>query len=455
MAAQTVGDLRTLVVRRSGQGRRVAVLSADEALARGLAQNGHTLLVDPTTLGDVAAFRPEVVVAFDGFASDGAEGFAALARAAPEAELLFSFANASGASRLLRGLEGRATGAALSEAEVRAWLLRAGWVVATRDAVVVPHEPSGLSTDTEVALRQLLEQLNPAAAVDRLLLVARRGVAASPREWSPGLTSVVVSAGADPAALEGTVRSVAGQLQRPVELVVVSSLPELRLEDAVRPAKGRAGLTVAVVGDAPGDALARTNVGLARAQGQYVCCLEAGELLAREHLATLVRRLAEGTSAWALSPGPGTPAPFSLRGWLEAGAAQRGRAVVDRQRLGAFPLDFAEGQALGEAVWFCRLAALFPPACGAGPVTLDSPRLVASRPEAVVEALRGRPLRAVTSLERLLEAPPEAEATEVVRAALEARSPVAARAFGKAVEVVERVRDAAVQAREDVRRQRG
>ena len=41
---------------------------------------------------------------------------------------------------------------------------------------------------------------------------------------------------------------------------------------------------------------------------------------------------------------------------------QRGRYLVDRERVGTFPLHFAEGLALGEAMFFCRLAALFAPA---------------------------------------------------------------------------------------------
>jgi len=45
----------------------------------------------------VTAFHPDVVVAFDGFAAEGAEGFRKLAQAAPGADLVFSFANASSA----------------------------------------------------------------------------------------------------------------------------------------------------------------------------------------------------------------------------------------------------------------------------------------------------------------------------------------------------------------------
>ena len=77
---QTVGDLRTLVTRRAGLRRKVALLAADPGLSQALEQNGCTLLVDPDSLEAVTAFHPDVVVAFDGFAAEGAEGFRKLAR---------------------------------------------------------------------------------------------------------------------------------------------------------------------------------------------------------------------------------------------------------------------------------------------------------------------------------------------------------------------------------------
>ena len=218
-----MGDLRTLVTRRAGLRRKVALLAADDGLSKSLEQNGCTVLVDPDSLEAVTAFHPEVVVAFDGFAAEGAEGFRRLAQAAPGAELIFSFANASSSSVLLRSLRGVSPPPTASEGDVRGWLREAGFVVSARDVVVTPHEDSGLSADTEAALRQLFEQLNPDAAADRLLLVAKRGAEASAPERSPGLTTVIISAGDDEGALEGTVRSVAGQLQQPLEVMVVST----------------------------------------------------------------------------------------------------------------------------------------------------------------------------------------------------------------------------------------
>lgn len=447
-AAQTVGDLRTLVTRRAGLRRKVALLAADAGLAKSLEQNGCTVLVDPESLEAVSAFHPEVVVAFDGFAADGAEGFRKLAQAAPGAELIFSFANASSSSLLLQALLGVSPPPTASERDVRAWLTASGFVVSARDVVVTPHLESGLSADTEAALRQLFEQLNPDAAADRLLLVAKRGAEASPPKRTPGLTTVVLSAGDDEGALEGTVRSVAGQLQQPLELIVVSTLKNTRLDELARAAKGRAGLWVMLVGEAPADPLARTNFGLTRAQGQFVCCLEAGELLERNHLSSLVRRLGTGTEAWALSsPGVDLGRRFELERWLEAGAVHRGRYLVDRSRLGSFHLQFAEGLALGEAMFFCRLAALFAPALAGAPPTLDSQRTVSSSSAALLEAMQGRPLRTIASLDAQLKAPPPVDLAELMQERITAKNQTAGRLVSQARGLVERVRDAAKRAR--------
>lgn len=449
-AAQTVGDLRTLVTRRAGLRRKVALLAADPALAQGLEQNGCTVLLDPPSLEAVAAFSPDVVVAFDGFAAEGAAGFKQLAQVVPGAELVFSFANASAASTLLRALLGTTPAPTSSERDVRAWLREAGYVVSARDVVVTSYEATGLSVDTEAALRQLLEQVNPDAGADRLLLVAKRGAEASAPERTPGLTSVILSAGDDVSALEGTVRSVAGQLQQPLELWVISSLPEHQLEAPTKAARGRTHLTLVVVGDAPKDALARTNFGLSRARGQYVCCLEAGELLDRSHLSQLVAQLSDGTAAWALSSPPvSVGARFSLKAWLDVGAVQRGRYVIDRARLGTFPLQFAEGLALGEAMLFCRLAALFPPSWAAGPCTLDSPRPVSASPKELVEALRARPLRTLELLDAQLREPAPVDVAEVLQERLAERNERAGKLFGRARDLVGRVRAAAEQARRD------
>src|SRR5512141_2478923 len=121
--AQTAADLRSLVARRVGAKRRVAALAADAPLAAALEANGCTVLMAPS-LDALKDFRPEVVVACDGLLS-AEGGLAVLGDAAPEAELVFSFANAASASVLLGALEGHSPPPTVSEQDVAAALARA------------------------------------------------------------------------------------------------------------------------------------------------------------------------------------------------------------------------------------------------------------------------------------------------------------------------------------------
>jgi hypothetical protein len=434
--AQTVADLRTLVTRRAGVGRRVALLSGDAALVGALEQNRCTVLVDPASSQELAAFDAQVVVAFDGFATERAQSFALLRETAPNAELVFSFANAASASGLLRSLLGAATGPGLAEAEVRAWLASSGYVVTARDVVVTPHAASGLSADTEASVRALFEQLNPDSAIDRLLLVAKRGVAASKVDRERGLTSVVISAGADVPALEGTLGALVAQSRRPLELVVVSALGDEALERALGRVRGRAGVTLTPVTSTSQDPAARSNAGLQVARGQYVACFEAGDLPDALHLGALAQRLEQGTNAWALAmPAEPVKAPFKLAQWLEVGAVNRARWLVDRERLGAFALTFPEGSPLFEHALFTRLALLFPPAFSEGPVTVDSTRAAVADVRGLLDALRGRPLRTLVSLEGLFERP---SLSSLVQERLEAVRPGAGDVLGRALDVVRR-----------------
>lgn len=404
MAAQTVGDLRTLVVRRAGIGRRVALLSADEALVKGLQANRCEVLADPG-LEELEAFKPQLIVAFDAFVADGLEAFRLVARAAPEAELLISFANAASSSALLAALSGQGVRPGLVEDEVQSWLRSVGYLVAARDIVVSPHQASGLAADTEASLRALFEQLNPSAAVDRVLWLARRGVEATSADRVAGLISVVVSGGGEVAALEGTLASVAGQQARPLEVVVVASHPDEVQQRVLERVKGRAGIEVRWVQTSSVDPAARLNQGLACSRGQYVTFLEAGELLGPRHLHRLLETLAKGTQAWALAPGASLHGPFRLAAWLELGAVHAARWLVDRDRLGRFALTFPEGVAEFEGVLFTRISLVFSPSLLDGGDELDTSRQLRGAPQTVQEHLKGRPLRGLISLDEVLAAP--------------------------------------------------
>ncbi len=419
--AQIASDLRTLVARRVGLKRKVVLLASDPTLVRALEANGCSVLADPASLQAITAFAPDVIVAFDGFAreDDGPENFANLMRAAPQAELVFSFANAASSSALLQALVGQRPPPALAEPEVRGWLSSAGLNIVSRDVVVGPHQSTGLAVDAEAQLRQLLEQLNPDAGAERLLLVARKaiGVTDVPRE--PGLLTVLLSATNDIAALQRTLASLADQPQRPMQVVVSTSGP---LDEAERRSRleSERGSFAAQVFSAPStDFAARTNQGLPHARGQYLAFLEAGDTVASEHFGQLLRALEQGTSAWAIArvqhpheqrpahPHEQRPAHpessrgtrFSLPAWLAAAATARCGLLLDRERVGPFPLTFAEGVAGAEALFLARLAALFPAITLSGSPLVQRP----SQPQsfdlkALTEAMKARPLRAIGPL---------------------------------------------------------
>jgi hypothetical protein len=344
-------DLRTVVIRRAGQGRKVALLGSDPLIARGIEANGCAVLLDPEGPQELRSFAPQVVVGFDGIAQR--EAFVMLAQAAPEAELLFSCANAGSASALIAQLTGREVPRGQSEQTVRQWIEGAGYEVVAKDRVVVGFEPSGLALDAEAALRALLEQLNPEAAADRWLYVARLGRKKPEGPRVPGLLSAVVFEGQGRAH---TLTALEKQSQKPLEIV-----------DTVE-----------------------------QARGQYLALLMPGDTFSRDHFARLVQALQLGVSAWALES---TDPPLSA---LARGAVDCCAFVVDRERLGPFTLTLPRGAPAAEAVLFARLAAVFPAALVQGGPSFER----AQKPEPIEEALsalRTRPLRLLVGLEEALQ----------------------------------------------------
>ncbi|MER2566033.1 MAG: glycosyltransferase family A protein [Myxococcaceae bacterium] len=447
MASQTAHDLRTVVTRRVGVKKRVVVLASDLALVRAIEANGCLVLADPSSLDELEAFQPEVVVLFDGFVlSDGEAALQNLARVAGQAELVFSFANAASASLALGNLTGLQPTPAFSEPEVRRWLSSAGYVVSSRDAVITAPRSTGLSADTEAALRQLFEQLNPDAAVDRFLLVAKRGAEATKPDRTEGLVSVIVSGDSDVSAFEGTISSLANQQRRPLELIVVAPLPLASLEDVVARARRRSGLTVSTHTSTSSDVNARLNEGLAHAQGQYVAFAEAGALFAPMHFTSLVKQLEDGTLAWAMTTA--LSGPFSLRAWLEAGVAKE-QWLLDVSRLCTFKVTFAEATPDADALLFARLSLLFPPAFTSGPSTVELLRQPTLDVAAMQEKLKGRPLRGLTTLEALLHTTPAAPLSAQVQERLASIDPRAAAVVERARGFADRVQSAWVKAKKD------
>ncbi|MBK7862834.1 MAG: hypothetical protein IPJ65_30350 [Archangiaceae bacterium] len=349
------GDLRTVVIRRAGERRRVALLGSDPALVAGIEANGCTVLADPEGPLQLSAFDPQVVVGFDGIAQRDA--FEMISQAAPRAELVFSCANAGSASSLVSQLVGREAPRGQTEQAVRGWLEGAGYQIVARDRVVTDFAPSGLALDAEAALRALLEQLNPEAAADRWLWVARRGAAQRDEGRVPGLLSAVVF---DGPGRERTVASLERQSQKPLEIVE----------------------------------------GVERARGQYLAFAMPGDTLSRDHLQRLVQALQRGVSAWALESAV-PPAEALARGAVDCCAY-----LVDRERVGPFTLTLPREAPAAEAVLFARLTALFPATLVSGGPSFE--RAVKPPPiDAALSVLRARPLRLLLGLEEALAKSPE------------------------------------------------
>ena len=176
------------------------------------------------------------------------------------------------------------------------------------------------------------------------------------------------------------------------------------VETLARPHADKHGFALEMVVTPSADFAARTNAALPRARGQYLAFLEAGDTVERIHFRQALKSLESGTSAWAIAavqqPGTGVPdSAFALPDWLAAGQGARCGLVLDRNRLGPFPLTFAEGIAEAEPLFLARLAALFTAITVRGAPTVErpSPR-PAFDPRALADAMKARPLRAVGPL---------------------------------------------------------
>lgn len=439
-AAQSAGDLRTLVLRRAGAGKRVVLAAPDPALAAALQGAGCRVLADPGSLEEVTAFDAEVVVAFDGLlASEGGEqALEALLRAAPKASAVLSFGNAAAASTLLAALLGQPRPQGLAEGRVRAWLTKLGLRVTSRDVVVMPHAALPLAPDTEAALRQLLEQLNPDAGVDRLLLVARPDpLVAQPSDapaWEDGLTTVLVLGDGDALALDGTLRALAAQTARPLELVcaVAADLPAAERACARAAERGEVRAEAFLVEGAAAPRLAQEA--LTRARGRYLALCRAGDVADKGHLALLRQALERGTQAFAAAKvawRDTVPAADTALGRLAAGRAEVCGLLLDRSRLGTFPLVFADGVPAWEQLFFARLCALFAPAVLTGAPTVERTAAPQEPPLADgLAALGARPLRLLLDLQEVLalaaprpEGPPADALARALGRTLEEKAP--------------------------------
>ncbi len=460
MASQISGDLRHVVARAVGQGARVVVLVADQALESLLRANGCQVSVDPPSLEALADAPPQVIVAFDGALRDGPKVLELIARAAPAARLVLSFGNAVSSTALLAALAEGHGGKGASLHEVTGWLNAAGYTIDAATPVVMPRERVPLAPELEASLRAVFEQLNAQAAVDRYVVSARRGVAQRPVEPEVGLLSVVIARGAE--APQGTLGSLGRQLVRGLELVYVTDEAAAVADAAMAPAKGRAGFTTVGV-STPGvvDVHAQLNAGLERARGQYVALVRAGDLFEPTHLKGLRQALDDSTAAWAVVPSAAAPTgPFDVRRWVEAKEVRPAAWLLDRLRLGKLSLNLPAGVPQAELVLFLRLAALLSPAVVAGADTVSPGSAVDVALEPLEPMWRTRPWTSLVPFVRRLERPTEPPTPEpprlsaLLRERLEQVHPTAAKAFDVVHRTVRRVEWAAKQAQEDAAKER-
>jgi hypothetical protein len=333
-----------------------------------------------------------VVVADAGsLGADLAPTLAALRRAAPGADVVVAFWNAAAASALLTALAGRpAEHATISEEEVRAVLANEGLLVAARGAWR-DDATRWLADDVDRGLRQVVTQMNPAAADDGIVYTARAGAYAPRHEpLRAGLLSVVIRNHTLDRLqlLDHAVFSLACQAYRPLEIVLVT---QSRDPDAV------VKLTTVLerhrhVDDYAFQVVARPsaedirgrllNVGVEAARGQYLAFLDDDDVVYPQHYRRLVDALQGGAAAWAVgrtriarftSDAEGAlyctakhlfshHDRFSLPELVHENYIPAHAYVLDRERLGPFRVAFSEEVSRAEDyVFLLRLASFFRP----------------------------------------------------------------------------------------------
>jgi hypothetical protein len=382
-------------------GGRVAVVGAPEQVVRALREAGCELLATQQFPSDDALerFAPAKVVLFDagelGPSLPGAVH--AVARVAPGAELLIAFWNASAASRLVEGLASRRfRGPSAPDAAVRAALEDGGFTVAARQPWRA-DEASGLAAAAERSLRTLFAQLNPSAPDDWVVYTGRRTVVGpAPRSaLTPGLLSVVIRNHTleRMELLDQTLFSLACQSYRPLEIVLVTqsrdAVAVATLTAALERHRGVGGYAFQVVShpsavDVRGHLL---NLGVHAARGQYIAFLDDDDVVYPGHYRRLVDALRRGTAAWSVSQTRTAHFTadadgglycrrksllshherFSLSELVHENYIPSHAYVLDRERVGAFPIAFSEEvNRCEDYIFLLRLAALFRPVFLAG-----------------------------------------------------------------------------------------
>lgn len=391
-----------LLLQNVPAGSRVATLNATASVERALwAARCEVLTLAPASAGDssldtIARFAPSKILVCDAgrCGLDLTEMLRGMARSAPAAEVYVSFWNATAASALIEALAGQASArVTMADEVVRSSLVESGYSLGPRQAWVEEGAPRFFSEDVEQALRRLFLQLNPAASDTWVTYTGRRAVSA-PRAQSPivpGLLSVVIRNHTVERLplVDQTVFSLACQSYRPLEIVLVSQSRDpdavQKLTSVLELHKHVAGYAYQVIAEpAANDIRGKLlNVGIAAARGQYLAFLDDDDVVYPHHYRRLIDALQRGSAAWSISRTRTARFTFDAGGALYCKSKNILSAheefslpdlvrenyiaahayVLDRLRLGRFPVGFSEEITRTEDyVLLLRLAACFRPA---------------------------------------------------------------------------------------------
>jgi hypothetical protein len=312
----------------------------------------------------------------------------------PEAQLLIWFWNASSSNMIISQLVDRPEGRfVLAETQVKAWLSELGLSIHSREAIRA-SVLNLLAREAQEGLQALFDQLNPDSRDDLIVYKVGRARASSAEtdRLIPGLLSIVLWVEQGSRLLDECVFAITGQNYRPLELIAVTRETEADVLRGMLEQYSRIepfGYQVLVV-----EKLQRAealNRAIELARGRYLGFLSADQVVFPEHYVRLIQKLAEGDAGWAMSG--------FIRAYLDDGAGgapfiqwkrecaprypfdlsffQYNRPigcslVIDRSRLGRFPLTFSSSEGpLQNDPLLIKLAALFRPAVVQGPPSCE------------------------------------------------------------------------------------
>lgn len=414
-------ELYRVLLTQVRRGSRVALWGEDAALTRRLEAAGCTVRCWPLpqlgassgpylsdeTRGALDTLRPEVIVLLEGWVSVPSPEvlLRELHAAAPGASLALPFRNAASACSIVSLLSGGGSVPSATEEQVRRWLSASGLSLHQRH-LVRESQPEGLlARDTEQALLQLFQQLNPSSSASRLLYwvcdtVETVTPARQPGELVPGLLTVIIRNQnlSRLGYLDHAIFSLACQDYGPLEIVITSQSQEPGVVEALQQVLERhkpvGGYSYQILLEPSSqDIRARLlNLGMRAGRGQYVAFLDDDDVIYPQHYARLIELLRNGQSAWAVGRTQRAyfrkdsqgglycynkvtmprPESFDLAALVIDNYITCHSYVLDRTRMGRFALEFPEQMTvLEDYVFLLKLSALFRPDFLSGPPSCE------------------------------------------------------------------------------------